>query len=131
MGCKGEHLVSDIDGVVYEGRHGNMDQWKAPYCPETGARTLADVIEGADVFLGLSAGGVLKPEMACKDGDKPLIMALANPVPRSSRMRPARPARCHDLYRPLGFPNQVNNVLCFPYHLPGRLDVGATASTRR
>ena len=119
--------VSDIKGVVYQGRTEEMDDNKARYAKQTDARTLSDIIEGADVFLGLSAAGVLKPEMVKKMADRPLILALANPEPE---IRPdvARQARS-DVVIATGrsdFPNQVNNVLCFPFIFRGALDVGAT-----
>ena len=93
MGAKPENIwISDIDGVAYEGRDG-INQWMAPYAKRTDARTLGDIIEGADVFLGLSAGGVLKPDMVKRMGEKPLIMALANPNPEihPDEARKARP----------------------------------------
>ncbi len=82
LGAKRENItVCDIEGVVYKGRETLMDRWKAVYAQETNARTLADVIEGADIFVGLSAGGVLKPEMHKRMGRDPMVMALANPTP--------------------------------------------------
>ena len=128
MGAKPENIwISDIDGVAYEGRDG-INQWMAPYAKKTDARTLGDIIEGADVFLGLSAGGVLKPDMVSKMGDKPLIMALANPNPEihPDEARKVKPDAMICTGRS-DFPNQVNNVLCFPYIFRGALDVGATA----
>jgi malate dehydrogenase (oxaloacetate-decarboxylating)(NADP+) len=128
MGARPENIwISDIDGVAYEGRDG-INQWMAPYAKKTEARTLGDIIEGADVFLGLSAGGVLKPEMVAKMGDKPLIMALANPNPEihPDEARKVKPDAMICTGRS-DFPNQVNNVLCFPYIFRGALDVGATA----
>ena len=128
LGAKLENIwVTDIEGVVYEGREALMDQWKAKFAQKTDLRTLADVIEGADVFLGLSAGGVLKPEMVAKMADQPLILALANPVPEimPEEAKAVRP----DVVMCTGrsdYPNQVNNVLCFPYIFRGALDVGAT-----
>lgn len=129
IGVKTENIwVTDRFGVVYQGRTEEMDQWKSVYAKDTDARTLDDVIGGADVFLGLSAGGVLKPEMVKKMADKPLIMALANPVPE---IMPAEAlAARSDAMICTGrsdFPNQVNNVLCFPFIFRGALDVGATA----
>ncbi|MFY3206196.1 malic enzyme-like NAD(P)-binding protein, partial [Achromobacter xylosoxidans] len=119
--------VTDIEGVVYEGRTVLMDPDKARFTQKTDARKLAEVIEGADVFLGLSAGGVLKPEMVAKMGPRPLILALANPTPE------ILPEVAHgvrdDVVMATGrsdYPNQVNNVLCFPYIFRGALDVGAT-----
>jgi malate dehydrogenase (oxaloacetate-decarboxylating)(NADP+) len=123
--------VSDIEGVVYEGRTVLMDPDKARFAQKTEARKLSDIIEGADVFLGLSAGGVLKPEMVKVMAQRPLILALANPNPE------ILPADAHavrdDIVMATGrsdYPNQVNNVLCFPYIFRGALDVGATTITR-
>jgi malate dehydrogenase (oxaloacetate-decarboxylating)(NADP+) len=119
--------VTDIKGVVYAGRVEEMDPIKARYAKETKARTLAEVIPGADVFLGLSAGGVLKPEMVKSMAPKPLIFALANPVPEI--MPEAAKAVRPDAILATGrsdYPNQVNNVLCFPFIFRGALDVGAT-----
>ncbi|GJE02559.1 NADP-dependent malic enzyme [Methylobacterium isbiliense] len=128
LGARRENIfVTDIEGVVYEGREALMDRWKAVYAQPTAARTLADVIPGADVFLGLSAGGVLKPELLDQMAEKPLIMALANPYPEI--MPDLAEARRPDAMICTGrsdFPNQVNNVLCFPYIFRGALDVGAT-----
>ncbi|MGD8958195.1 MAG: NADP-dependent malic enzyme, partial [Chromatiaceae bacterium] len=128
LGIKRENIwVTDILGVVYEGRTAQMDRWKAPYAKRTEARSLADVIEGADIFLGLSAPGVLKPEMVKRMAERPLIMALANPVPeilpRVARRASRKAIICTGRS---DFPNQVNNVLCFPYIFRGALDVGAT-----
>jgi len=128
LGLKREHTwVTDIAGVVYEGREAEMDPDKARFARRTDARRLAEVIEGADVFLGLSAGGVLKPDMVQKMAERPLILALANPAPEiapedAKRVRP-------DAVIATGrsdYPNQVNNVLCFPFIFRGALDVGAT-----
>ena len=124
--------VTDLDGVVYQGRKTLMDPDKERFAQDTSARSLSEVIEGADVFLGLSAGGVLKAEMVKKMADKPLILALANPTPEifpevALEVRP-------DAVIATGrsdFPNQVNNVLCFPYIFRGALDVGATTITRK
>jgi malate dehydrogenase (oxaloacetate-decarboxylating)(NADP+) len=120
--------VTDIEGVVYEGRPALMDRWKSVYAQRTSARRLAEVIEGADVFLGLSAGGVLKPEMVKRMAEGPLILALANPIPEimPDVARAARPDAMICTGRS-DFPNQVNNVLCFPYIFRGALDVGACA----
>src|SRR6516162_2046936 len=129
LGAKRENIwVTDIEGVVHIGRNTLMDKWKAVYAQETDKRKLAEVIEGADVFLGLSAPGVLKPEMAAKMGPQPLIMALANPTPEimPDEALKARPDALICTGRS-DFPNQVNNVLCFPYIFRGALDVGATA----
>ncbi len=120
--------VTDRHGVAYKGRVEEMDRWKDPYVKDTNARTLADVIGGADVFLGLSAAGVLKPELLKEMGEKPLILALANPKPEimPDEARAVRPDAMICTGRS-DFPNQVNNVLCFPYIFRGALDVGATA----
>jgi malate dehydrogenase (oxaloacetate-decarboxylating)(NADP+) len=128
MGIPRENIfVTDIDGVVYKGRATLMDKWKSVYAQETDARTLADVIAGADVFLGLSAAGVLKPELLAGMAEHPLILALANPTPEimPELARQARPDAMICTGRS-DFPNQVNNVLCFPYIFRGALDVGAT-----
>jgi len=123
--------VSDIEGVVYEGRTELMDEKKARYAKKTDARSLNDIIEGADIFLGLSAGGVLKPHMVAKMANQPIILALANPNPE------ILPEEAHavrdDVIMATGrsdYPNQVNNVLCFPYIFRGALDVGARSITR-
>ena len=129
LGVKRENIwVCDIEGVVYEGRESLMDRWKSVYAQKTDARTLADVIAGADVFLGLSAAGVLKPELLEQMAEKPLIMALANPKPEimPEEARAVRPDAMICTGRS-DFPNQVNNVLCFPHIFRGALDVGATA----
>ena len=122
--------VTDIKGVVYRGRKEEMDPDKARYARDTKARKLDDVIAGADVFLGLSAGGVLKPEMVKKMGARPLILALANPEPeiRPELAKAARPD-CVIATGRSDYPNQVNNVLCFPFIFRGALDVGATTIT--
>jgi malate dehydrogenase (oxaloacetate-decarboxylating)(NADP+) len=132
MGMPIENIwVTDIEGVVYEGRTTLMDPDKARFAQKTDARKLADVIGDADAFLGLSAGGVLKPEMVARMAPRPLILALANPNPE------ILPSDAHavrdDVVMSTGrsdFPNQVNNVLCFPYIFRGALDVGATTITR-
>ncbi|MGJ4928314.1 NADP-dependent malic enzyme [Bradyrhizobium sp. HKCCYLS2038] len=129
MGAQRKNIwVCDIDGVVHEGRNTLMDPWKAVYAQNTDKRTLAEVIGGADIFLGLSAGGVLKPELLKQMAEKPLIMALANPNPEimPEEARAARPDAMICTGRS-DFPNQVNNVLCFPFIFRGALDVGATA----
>jgi len=122
--------VTDIKGVVYKGRRELMDPDKERYAKETRARTLDEVIAGADVFLGLSAGGVLKPAMVKKMADRPLILALANPDPeiRPEAAKEARPD-CVIATGRSDYPNQVNNVLCFPFIFRGALDVGATTIT--
>jgi malate dehydrogenase (oxaloacetate-decarboxylating)(NADP+) len=119
--------VSDIKGVVYAGRKEEMDPNKARYAKQTDARTLGEIIAGADVFLGLSAGKVLKPEMVKQMAAKPLILALANPEPeiQPALARAARPDAVIATGRS-DFPNQVNNVLCFPFIFRGALDAGAT-----
>ncbi len=121
-------IVTDIAGVVYRGRIEEMDDNKARYAVETSARTLGDVIGGADVFLGLSAGGVLKPEMVTQMAGRPLIFALANPEPEilPEDAKAARPDAILATGRS-DYPNQVNNALCFPYIFRGALDVGASA----
>ena len=123
--------ATDIEGVVYRGRTALMDPDKMRFAQETSARTLAEVIEGADVFLGLSVGGILSAEMLKTMGPRPLILALANPTPEIF------PELAHatrdDVVIATGrsdYPNQVNNVLCFPYIFRGALDVGATTITR-
>src|SRR5690606_9085632 len=124
-------FVTDLAGVVYEGRTELMDPDKAQFAQKTDARKLADVISGADVFLGLSAGGVLKPEMVASMADRPVILALANPTPEilPDEVRAVRADAVIATGRS-DFPNQVNNVLCFPYIFRGALDCGATTITR-
>jgi malate dehydrogenase (oxaloacetate-decarboxylating)(NADP+) len=132
LGVKRANIwVADIEGVVYRGRTVLMDAEKARYAQETGARTLAEIIDGADIFLGLSAGGVLKPEMVKKMAPRPLILALANPVPEimPEQAKAARPD-CIIATGRSDYPNQVNNVLCFPFIFRGALDVGATTITK-
>ena len=127
MGLKKENVtLTDIDGVVYRGRN-QMNGIIERYAVETEARTLADVIDGADVFLGISAPNVLKPEMLAKMADKPIIMALANPNPEITPevAKAARPDAIIATGRS-DYPNQVNNVLCFPFIFRGALDVGAS-----
>jgi malate dehydrogenase (oxaloacetate-decarboxylating)(NADP+) len=128
LGAKRENIfVSDIEGVVYKGRAKLMDRWKDVYAQETDARKLGDIIAGADIFLGVSAGGVLQPDMVKRMADRPLIMALANPTPEimPDEARAVRPDAMICTGRS-DYPNQVNNVLCFPYIFRGALDVGAT-----
>jgi len=128
LGIKRENIwVSDIAGVVYTGRKEEMDDNKARYAQQSAARTLADIIGGADIFLGLSVARVLKPELLKLMADKPLIMALANPEPEimPDLAKKARPDAVIATGRS-DFPNQVNNVLCFPFIFRGALDVGAT-----
>ena len=122
--------VTDLAGVVYEGRTELMDEDKIQFAQETEARTLAEVIQGADVFLGLSAGGVLKQDMVRTMAERPLIFALANPTPEI--MPDLVKAVRDDAIMATGrtdFPNQVNNVLCFPYIFRGALDAGASTIT--
>ena len=122
--------VTDLAGVVYEGRTELMDEDKIQFVQKTDKRTLTEVIDGADVFLGLSAGGVLKPEMVKKMAAKPLIMALANPTPE---ILPEEVLKVRDdaimATGRTDYPNQVNNVLCFPYIFRGALDAGASTIT--
>jgi malate dehydrogenase (oxaloacetate-decarboxylating)(NADP+) len=128
LGLPIENIVAtDIAGVVYQGRTVEMDPNKARYAKDTAARTLAEAIVGADVFLGLSAPGVLKPSMVASMAERPLILALANPVPEimPEEARAARPDAVIATGRS-DYPNQVNNVLCFPFIFRGALDTGAT-----
>ncbi|MBL8472220.1 MAG: NADP-dependent malic enzyme [Rhodocyclaceae bacterium] len=122
--------VTDIKGVVYKGRVEEMDPLKARYAQETDARTLGEVIGGADIFLGLSAAGVLKKEMVAKMAPRPLVLALANPSPEilPEDVRAVRDDAVIATGRS-DYPNQVNNVLCFPFIFRGALDVGATTIT--
>ena len=124
-------VVTDIKGVVYKGRKEEMDPEKERFAVETRARTLGEVIDGADIFLGLSAGGVLKPEMVKRMAARPLILALANPEPeiRPEEVKKVKPDAVMATGRS-DYPNQVNNVLCFPFIFRGALDVGATTITR-
>lgn len=129
LGVRQENIVvTDIKGVVYHGRVEEMDENKARYAVQTSARTLGEVIGGADVFLGLSAGGVLKQDMVKSMADKPLIFALANPTPEilPELVKAVRPDAIMATGRS-DYPNQVNNALCFPYIFRGALDVGASA----
>jgi malate dehydrogenase (oxaloacetate-decarboxylating)(NADP+) len=123
----GNIWVTDIVGVVYKGRRELMDPEKERYAQDTRARKLDDVIEGADIFLGLSAGGVLKPAMVKKMADRPIILAMANPEPeiRPELAKEARPDCLIGTGRS-DYPNQVNNSLCFPFMFRGALDCGAT-----
>ena len=128
LGVKRENIwVADIEGVVYEGRTKLMDEQKAKYAQPTAARTLAQILPGADIFLGLSAGGVLKAEWLPSMAASPLILALANPDPEimPDVAKAARPDAVIATGRS-DFPNQTNNVLCFPFIFRGALDVGAT-----
>ena len=128
MGLKPENvIVTDRKGVIYQGRSEQMDARKACYAANTQARTLAEAIEGADIFLGLSAPGVLTEEMVKRMVTRPLILALANPVPEilPEIVHAVRPEAIIATGRS-DYPNQVNNVLCFPFIFRGALDVGAT-----
>jgi len=131
LGVKQENIwVTDSRGVIYQGREANMEVNKARYAQATDARTLADIVDGADVFLGCSTAGVLTGEMVKTMASQPVILALANPEPeiRPEVAKAARP----DVIIATGrsdYPNQVNNVLCFPYIFRGALDCGATRIT--
>ena len=122
--------VTDLAGVVYEGRTELMDEDKTFFAQKTDARTLSEVIEGADIFLGLSAGGVLKKDMVAKMAAKPIIFALANPNPEINPddVKMVRDDAIIATGR-TDYPNQVNNVLCFPYIFRGALDAGASTIT--
>jgi malate dehydrogenase (oxaloacetate-decarboxylating)(NADP+) len=128
LGLKRENIfVSDIAGVVYTGRTELMDQWKAPFAQDTDARTLADILKGADIFLGLSAGGIVSTEMVESMAASPIIFAMANPEPEITpeEVQSVR----DDAIMATGrsdYPNQVNNVLCFPFIFRGALDVQAS-----
>lgn len=129
LGAKRENIwVADRDGLVTEKRKGDVDRWRAAFAQDTELTKTAEVMEDADIFIGLSAAGVLKPEMLAKMAPNPLIMALANPVPEimPELAREARPDAMICTGRS-DYPNQVNNVLCFPFMFRGALDVGATA----
>jgi len=127
LGLKPENILGfDRDGVLYTGRD-NMDPDKQRYARDTDKRTLGEIVAGADIFLGLSAGGILKPEMVASMADRPIILALANPSPEilpedAKQVRPD----CIIATGRSDYPNQVNNALCFPYLFRGALDVGAT-----
>jgi malate dehydrogenase (oxaloacetate-decarboxylating)(NADP+) len=132
LGLKRENVwLTDLAGVVYQGRQELMDPEKERFAQPTGARALIDVIGGADIFLGLSAGGVLSREMVGKMAPRPLILALANPTPEilPEEVRSVRDDAIIATGRS-DYPNQVNNVLCFPFVFRGALDVGATTVTR-
>ena len=131
LGVKAENVyVCDSKGVIYEGRPGGYDESKARYAQKTSLRTLADAVKDADVFLGCSAAGVLTAEMVKTMGTKPIILALANPEPeiRPELAKAVRPD-CIIATGRSDYPNQVNNVLCFPYIFRGALDCGATKIT--
>ena len=131
LGIPRENIyVTDLAGLVYEGRTELMDEDKIVYAQKTDARTLREVIVGADIFLGLSAGGVLKPDMVASMAAKPLIFALANPTPEilPEEVKAVRDDAIMATGR-TDYPNQVNNVLCFPYIFRGALDAGASTIT--
>ncbi|KGM53875.1 malic enzyme [Lysobacter arseniciresistens ZS79] len=126
LGVKKQNIVAfDREGVIYTGRP-NLDPDKARYAADTDKRELAEIVKGADVFLGLSAGGILKPEMVASMAERPIILALANPYPEilPEDAKRARPDAIIATGRS-DYPNQVNNALCFPYIFRGALDVGA------
>src|SRR5690606_6356704 len=128
VGAKRENIwVADREGLVTTARDNSVDRWRGAFAQETDATTLAEVMEGADVFLGLSAAGALKAEMLKDMAPNPLILALSNPVPEimPDVAQEARPDAMICTGRS-DFPNQVNNVLCFPFIFRGALDVGAT-----
>src|SRR5574344_1053447 len=132
LGLKRENVfVTDLAGVVYEGRNELMDDDKAVSAQKTDLRTLSQVIDGADAFLGLSAGNVLKKEMVAKMAAKPIIFAVANPTPEilTEDVKAVRDDAIIATGR-TDYPNQVNNVLCFPYIFRGALDCGATTITK-
>ncbi|MCH8106516.1 MAG: NADP-dependent malic enzyme, partial [Proteobacteria bacterium] len=124
---KNNLIVCDSLGVVYQGRTEYMDEYKAAFARDTPMRTMKEAIVGADVFLGLSAGNIVKPEMIDSMAKKPIVFALANPVPEISpeEVKKVRPDAVVATGRS-DYPNQVNNVLCFPFLFRGALDVGAT-----
>jgi len=127
LGLKPENILAfDREGVIYSGR-AHLDPDKARYARDTDKRTLAQIVEGADIFLGLSAGGILKPEMVATMAATPIILALANPHPEilPAEAKAVRPDAIIGTGRS-DYPNQVNNALCFPYIFRGALDVGAT-----
>jgi malate dehydrogenase (oxaloacetate-decarboxylating)(NADP+) len=131
LGVPRENIwLTDLAGVVYEGRAELMDEDKAMFAQKTSLRTLAEVIDGADVFLGLSAAGVLKKDMVAKMRPNPTIFALANPLPEilPEEVKEVRADALMATGR-TDYPNQVNNVLCFPYIFRGALDSGATTIT--
>ena len=127
LGMRPENILAvDREGVLHSGR-ANLDPDKARYARDTDKRTLADIVAGADIFLGLSAAGILKPEMVASMGERPVILALANPTPEilPEEAKKVRPD-CIVATGRSDYPNQVNNALCFPYIFRGALDVGAT-----
>lgn len=128
MGLRKENVtVCDRGGVIYQGRNDGMNEYKEKYARATELRTLDDAIDGADIFLGLSSAGLLKPEMVAKMADSPLILAMANPTPEilPEEAKAVRPDAIMATGRS-DYPNQVNNVLCFPFIFRGALDCGAT-----
>ena len=128
LGLKREHIfVADIEGVVYKGRTVLMDPYKEPFAQDTDKRTLAEIMDGADVFLGLSAAGVVSQDMVASMAERPLIFALANPTPEimPEEVNEVRDDAIMASGR-TDYPNQINNVLCFPFIFRGALDVGAT-----
>src|SRR5688500_1553472 len=128
MGVRHDHVIMcDRKGAIYQGREGGMDQWKSAHAANTDARTLAEALKGADVFLGLSAAGALKPEMVKEMAKSPIIFAMANPDPEilPTDAKQARPDAIVATGRS-DYPNQVNNVLGFPFIFRGALDVRAT-----
>ena len=131
LGVKRENItICDSKGVIYVGRPGGMDETKARYAQDTDKRTLADAMVGADIFLGLSAAGVVKQDMVVSMADKPMVFALANPTPEimPELVKEVRPDAIIATGRS-DYVNQVNNVLCFPFIFRGALDVGATRIT--
>ncbi len=131
LGLPRENIwVTDLAGLVYEGRTELMDEDKAQFAQKTSLRTLSEAMDGADIFLGLSAGGVLKKDMVAKMGPQPMIFALANPTPEilPEEVKEVRQDAIIATGR-TDYPNQVNNVLCFPYIFRGALDSGATTIT--
>jgi malate dehydrogenase (oxaloacetate-decarboxylating)(NADP+) len=131
LGVNRENIyVVDSKGVIFQGRDANMEANKARYAQDTSARTLADIVKDADVFLGCSTAGVLTADMVKTMADRPIILALANPEPeiRPEVAKAARPD-CIIATGRSDYPNQVNNVLCFPYIFRGALDCGATKIT--
>ncbi|HET9049189.1 MAG TPA: NADP-dependent malic enzyme [Chiayiivirga sp.] len=130
LGMKPENILAvDREGVLYKGRD-HLDPDKARYARDTDKRSLAEIVAGTDIFLGLSAGGVLKPEMVATMAENPIILALANPYPEilPEDAKAVRPD-CIIATGRSDYPNQVNNALCFPYIFRGALDVGATSIT--
>ena len=129
MGAQKKNIfVCDKDGVIREGRNSRMDRWKAGYAQKTDKTVLAEVMVGADIFLGLSGPNVVTADMIATMADQPIVLALANPTPEimPDEVRAVRPDAMICTGRS-DFPNQVNNVLCFPYMFRGALDCGATA----